>query len=213
MTEDITYQTDTYHQRPGDTHNIGSDGKVTLWSNAELMGNSAGYFSMEEGFEFFMNDMNISAARMMNYLVGRGRWSIIQGLTAGDSILSAMGGSDPPVLPSMQGFIVFSIADAQSNASARLCSAHMGEELVIMMRGDCEAGSIVLYASGNAAGLSGVGLIGQSEDALSRIHLHASAASRAFIRLVSPEDGVWAVVDRGFSTSITGVCVNEEPAA
>lgn len=214
MTEDITYQTKKYSARPGDTHHIGSDGNLTLWSNAELMGNSVGYFSMEEGFEFFMNDMAISAGRMFNFLVGRGRWSVIGPVDIASEKLSAMGGSDPPVLPSMQGYIVFSVNDDQSKANARFCSAHKGEELVIMIRGNCEAASIHIHASGETSDLniSGVELIGHSEDALSALIITASADSRAFVRLVSPEDGVWAIVDNGFSVSELGVCVREEPA-
>lgn len=214
-TEDITYQTDVFRQRPGDTHHIGSDGSCTFWSGGELMGNSVGYFSCEEGFEFFMNDMNVSAARMFNFLAGRGRWSIIGPVDVASEKLSAMGGSSPPVLPSMQGYIVFSINDDQSAASARLPSAHQGEELVMMIRGDCEAGSIHIFASGETSTLniSGVGLIGHSEDALSAIILTASADSRAFIRLCGVEDGVWAIIDNGFSVSEVGVCVIEEPAA
>ena len=213
MTQDITYQTDTYHERGADDYLVGSDGNLTVWSGGEIMGNSVGYFSMEEGFEFFMNDMAISAGRMFNFLVGRGRWSVIGPVDIASEKLSAMGGSSPPVLPSMQGYIVFSINDDQSAASARLPSAHIGEELVMMIRGDCEAGSIHIYASGqtSALNISGVGLIGHSEDALSAIILTASADSRAFIRLVGVEDGVWAITDNGFSVSELGVCVIEKP--
>lgn len=213
MVQDPTYQTDTFFQRPGDTLNIGSDGALTVWSGGEIIGNSVGYFSCEEGFEFFFNDQNISAARMLNYLVGRPRWSIItDDGTTGDTI-SAMGGSDPPVLPSMMGFIVFSITDELSDASARMPSAHIGEELVIMMRGIGSTGSIKIHFSGvtSALNISGVACIGQSEDALSMIRLYNSQTSFGFLRLVGVEDGIWAVIDNGQSRG-NGGCVNEEPA-
>ena len=214
MAEDLTYQTRAYHQRPGDADVIGSDATLTMWSNATISANSVGYMSCEDGFEFFLNDRTISAARMLNFLVGRGRWSVIGPVDIASEQLSAMGGSNPPVLPSMMGFIVFSTNDDQSAAAARFCSAHIGEELVIMFRGDCEAGSIHIHASGetSALNISGVGLIGHSEDALSALIIQTSAASRAFVRLVGVEDGVWAIVDNGFSVSITGACVIEEPA-
>ncbi len=212
--QDITYQTDVYHVRPGDDYLIGSDGTLTFWSNAELMGNSVGYMSCDDGFEFFLNDRTISAARMLNFLVGRPRWSIIAGNGAaiGDSVISAMGGSDPPILPSMTGYIVLSMDDGQSNASARMASAHIGEELVIMLRGIGSTGSIIIYFSGNAAGLSGVAVIGQSEDALSRIHLQNSNTSFAFVRFAGVADGTWAVIDNGESRG-TGALVDEQPAA
>ena len=45
MAQDDTYQVDVYKQRPGDTHHIGSDGELTVWSGGELLGNSLGYLS------------------------------------------------------------------------------------------------------------------------------------------------------------------------
>lgn len=214
MAQDDTYQTDVYRERPGDTLNIGSDGALTVWSGGEIIGNSVGYMSCEDGFEFFFNDRTISAARMLNYLVGRPRWSIItDDGTTGDTI-SAMGGSDPPVLPSMMGYIVFSITDELSDASARMPSAHIGEELVIIMRGIGSTGSIKIHFSGvtSTLNISGVACIGQSEDDLSMIRLRNSQTSFGFLRLVGVADGVWAVIDNGQSRG-TGNCVDEEPAA
>lgn len=123
MAQDDTYQTDTYHERPGDAFHIGSDGALTLWSGGEAIGRSNAYMSCDDNFEFFFDDQQISAAPMLNFLVGRVRWSIIGDDVANVSTISAMGGSSPPVLPSMMGFIIFSITDELSNASARMPSA------------------------------------------------------------------------------------------
>lgn len=215
MAQDDTYQVDVYKQRPGDTHHIGSDGELTVWSGGELLGNSLGYMSCEEGFEFFFNDRTVSAARMLNYLVGRPRWSVIHVSGAGGQ-LSAMGGSAPPVLPSMQGFIVFSCEQLNdvTSLACRMPSAHVGEEVVIMMRGDASKTSVMIHFSGvtSTLNISGVACIGQSEDTLSMIRLYNSNASFGLIRLVGVEDGVWAVIDNGQSRG-DGGCVNEEPAA
>ncbi len=213
MAQDETYQTDTYRERPGNAFHIGSDGTATLWSGGEAIGRSNAAMSCEDGFEFFFNDQTISAARMLNFLAGRVAWSVIHGhgAAAGDSVISAMGGSDPPVLPSMMGYIVFSLDDGQSNASARLGSAHMGEDLVIMMRGIGSTGSVLILFSGDTGGLSGVAVIGQSEDAISHIHIQNSQTSFGFVRLIGVEDGVWAVIDNGQSRG-TGACVIEVEA-
>lgn len=215
MAQDDTYQVDVYKQRPGDTLNIGSDGTLTVWSGGEIMGNSLGYMSCEDGFEFFFNDQTISAARMLNYLVGRARWSVIH-VSGAAGTLSAMGGSEPPVLPSMQGFIVFSCeqgANDNTSLACRMPSAHIGEELVIMMRGDASLTSVMIHFSGvtSTLNISGVACIGQSEGPLSMIRLYNSNASFGLVRLVGVEDGTWAVIDNGYSRG-DGGSVNEEPA-
>ena len=210
MAQDDTYQTKAYHVRDADAYMIGSGGNLTFWSGATLSANSVGNFICESNFEFFFNDQTISADRMLNFLIGRTRWSVI--INSAGTLSNLGGTTNPPILPSMMGYIVFSLADAASNASARLHSAKAGEDLVIMMRGIGSTGSVIIYFSGNAAGLSGVAVIGQSEDALSRIHINNSATSFGFIRLIGVEDGVWAVVDAGQSRG-TGACVDEQPAA
>ena len=151
---------------------------------------------------------------MFNYLVGRGRWSVIH-VSGAAGVLSEMGGSEPAVLPSMQGFIVFSCAQLNdiTSLACRMPSAHAGEEVVIMMRGDASKTSVMIHFSGvtSALNISGVACIGQSEGPLSMIRLYNSNESFGLIRLVGVEDGVWAVIDNGYSRG-DGGCVNEEPS-
>lgn len=110
-------------------------------------------------------------------------------------VLSANGGSAPPVLPSNGGLIILSIADAASNASARLASGKVGEVLTIITRGGGSAGSVLILVSGATSGISGVAVNGLMSGALSSIIIHNSAASQAYIKLQCMDAGTWEVVD------------------
>ena len=94
------------------------------------------------------------------------------------------------------GIVVFSIADAASNASAWLTSgASIGQTLTLYMRGVGSTGSI--YIS-----MSGVTLIGKTSGELSSISLQNSAASAAYVKLVATADGTWSIMDIDYDTVV-----------
>ena len=120
--------------------------------------------------------------------------------------LSGQGdGSDPPVLPSTYG-IIFLSATA-TNMSARMFSVlSTGREVTLMTRfGSTQ--SIVVYLSGHTSGIAGAAVIGPTDSGLSSIQLRGSAASHAYVKLVS--DGTsWRVVD--YDANNNNVTLNPE---
>lgn len=160
--------------------------KVGFEQGAErLFVDSDGYFN------FYSKD--VSGAALRNVIYTRTQGTIMIN-SAG--VLSDQGdGTAPPILPSLQRVIVFSFTDAASNASARLCSGFVGQELTLMTRGGGSTGSIVIYCSGHASGISGVVVVGLLSGELSSITMRNSAASTGMVKLVCTTDGTWAVVD------------------
>jgi len=111
-------------------------------------------------------------------------------------VLSDQGdGSYPTILPSGNGVIFFSLADAASNASARLFSARDGNVLELMTRGGGSTCSIVIYCEDHTSGVDSAEVIGLLSGAISSIDMHGSAGSQAYVKLVSTSDGTWSVVD------------------
>lgn len=91
-------------------------------------------------------------------------------------------------IPSYHGLIIFSIADAASNASAWLTSCFKGQELIIMTRGAGSTGSVFISMSGPTC-------YGFASGAISSIDIMNSAASAGFIRLIATDDDEWSVVE------------------
>jgi hypothetical protein len=149
-------------------------------------------FYMKSDGEFKFYDTDFTGAQMKGVVNSPLNKTIVIN-SAG--VLSANGGSAPPVLPSNHGLIILSIADAASNASARLASGKAGEVLTIITRGGGSAGSVLILVSGATSGISGVAVNGLMSGALSSIILHNSAASQAYIKLQCITDGTWEVVD------------------
>lgn len=110
-------------------------------------------------------------------------------------------GSHPTILPSGYGLILISAAGAMSNASCRMYSAIAGQRVLIKFTptGAGSTGSIWIWFSGNASGLSGVVCYGSVLTALSSIILDQSAASNGWVELTGIADGTWAVTNAGTS--------------
>jgi hypothetical protein len=149
-------------------------------------------FYMKSDGEFKFYDTDFTGAQLRNINKSALNKTIFIN-SAG--LLSANGGSAPPVLPSDHGLIILSIADAASNASARLGSAKVGEILTIITRGGGSTGSVKILLSGATDGFSGVSVFGLTSGGLSSIDMNNSATSQAYIKLQCFTEGTWEVVD------------------
>ena len=88
-------------------------------------------------------------------------------------------------LPISAGIIIFSIADAASNASAWLTSGvKAGMRLFVVTRGIGSTGSIIISTSG----------VTINDERVSNIVVHNSADSAASFELLGVADEEWAVV-------------------
>ena len=88
-------------------------------------------------------------------------------------------------LPISTGIIIFSIADAASNASAWLTSGvKAGMRLIMITRGIGSTGSIIVSTSG----------VTINDGRVSNIVIHNSADSAATVELLGVADEEWAVV-------------------
>ncbi len=103
-------------------------------------------------------------------------------------IANAAGVLSTTNLPSV-GLIVFSIADAASNASAWFTSGALaGQILEITTRGKGSTGSVFISTSG-------VSLVGIMSGDLSSITIYNSTNSHAYLKLKSLQDDEWSVLD------------------
>lgn len=176
-------------------------------SGGEIQGESGGIGDFQEGFLFFLgtDQETITAQKIGAFLRGRvNRTYIGQSQGAGSGVLSALGGSSPPVLPSFNGYIVFSIggtAPSCNSASARMWTGHAGEEVLMQIMGSMSTALILICFSNS--GFSGVSCQGRvnSKAALSAMIIKASAASVAWVKLACITDGTWSIID----TSISGI--------
>jgi len=118
------------------------------------------------------------------------------------TVLSDQGdGSDPPILPSTYGFIYISGANV-NNMSARMFSAgSAGRQLIIATRYG-QGQSIIIACSGNADEIAGAVVIGPLGSSLSSFQLRGSAASQAYIKLVS-DGSAWRVIEETVNANVT----------
>jgi hypothetical protein len=93
-------------------------------------------------------------------------------------------------LPSQHGYVVLSITDAASNASAWLQSCKKGQVMVVMGRGAGSIGSVLISL------ITGVSLVGLISGDMSSISFHMSANSQPFIRLACLSDNEWSVIEK-----------------
>lgn len=104
-------------------------------------------------------------------------------------IINSVGALSVINLPADTGYIIFSITDAASNASAWLTSgAKEGQELTLMTRGGGSIGSVFISTSG-------VTIVGLLSGDVSSIQMHQSAASQAFVKMVCFTDGEWSIIE------------------
>ena len=190
------YMTKIYRDTGGDREVIKSGG--------ELQGESGGIGDFQDGFTFYLGTIagasGMTAQQIGAYLATKlNRTFIGQSQGAGSSVLSILGGSSPPVLPSFNN-IVFSIGGGSANsASARMWSGHKGENIYIMMMGSMStAGVLIVFSNSGFNGVSCEGLT-NSRAALSAMKLVASATSVAWVRLACYTDGTWSILEKSIS--------------
>ncbi len=221
MAQDDTYQTNVYHEREGDkeivtsggiieiqsvgTIDISTEGMLNIQSGGLLKALSGGYLSAESSFNFFNVDEGVTAAHMRNFLMGR--FSVFvhgnsDSAIGSEEVLSDLGGSNPPVLPSREHLVILSLWGAADDWSARMCSSYEGQECIIIVKGAATTSGILLFSADTAAdNISGVNCIGTNGDSLSSILMWGSAVSKAMVKLVGLADGAWAVVETGSHTA------------
>jgi hypothetical protein len=160
--------------------------KVYLPQGADrIVGTSGGFFDMETGFELNLTTTSnpVSAAQMRAQLWNPAQFSIIANSAGALSVIN---------LPSA-GYIIFSIAQAASNASAWLTSMAgiPGQVMHLMMRGAGVVGSV--YIS-----MSGVSVVGTHSGDISSISLLNSVAteSMGYIKLLCTDTDEWSIVER-----------------
>lgn len=156
-----------------------ANSKVGIEQDAERMFiDSDGYFNVAN------ND--VTGAQLKSQLYDN--------LTA-TNIANAAGVLATKNLPSA-GVIVFSCADAASNASAWFTSgASIGQELIIFTRGVGSTVSILISTSG-------VSIVGTLSGDLSSIIIHTSANSHAWLHMKACEDGAWSIISKNYITVI-----------
>lgn len=181
---DATYINQAVYEKQGGNELVIADGgKLTVESGGETEGQSGGYFDAQTGYAYYFTSSSneVSAAQMRALLWNQTQFSIIAN-TAG--VLSVTN------LPSA-GVIIFSLADAASNASAWLTSTGgiPGQIMQLMVRGGGSAASI--YIS-----MSGVSLVGTLSGDVSSFSLQTSATSNATIRLLLTDTSEWSIIDK-----------------
>ena len=108
-------------------------------------------------------------------------------------------------LPTGQDIIIFSLADAASNASAWLTSETLvpGQRRTIITRGAGAAASVFLS-------MSGISVVGTLSGDISSIHITHSATSFACLKLLATDTGEWSIIER--NTDVSG-CIIEQGSA
>jgi hypothetical protein len=113
------------------------------------------------------------------------------------AVMSAQGGSSPPVLPSEYGTIIFSMGlNSVTEMSCRLFSAIPGQRLHLRCSPSAGQSGIVTFY-GSDAGFTGVKILGSTGSYVSSIQITASGASFGWVDLMGVDDGVWSVVGAG----------------
>lgn len=194
---DATYNNqNVYHKQGGDEQVIASGGKITVESSGEIEGQSGGFFDAQAGFDFRFTSSNntLSAAQMRALLWNQVQFSVIANSAGVLSVLN---------LPS-SGYIIFSIADAASNASAWFTSIGNipGQVMVLFMRGVGSTGSVFIS-------MSGVSVVGTISGDLSSISLQNSGIFRVgastgvgllsgmgFLKLLCTGADEWSVIEK-----------------
>lgn len=163
--------------------------KVGIEQDAErIFIDSDGYFNV--------NSNDITGDQLDKFVQQRALQSIIANSAGVLSVIN---------LPTGQDILIFSIADAASNASAWLTSETLvvGQQRTLIARGVGSVGSIFIS-------MSGISVVGTLSGDLSSIHLTCSATSFACVKLLATDTSEWSIVGR--NTDVSG-CVVEEASA
>lgn len=194
---DSTYVNQSvYHKQGGDeeviadggTLTVESGGKQILESGAELEVQSGSFFDLQGGAGLYLvsSGNTITASQARALLWNPTQFSIIQESTgAGSGVLSVIN------LPSA-GFIIFSMSDAASNASAWMTSMTgiPGQRMILLIRGGQSAGSVFIS-------MSGVSVVGTLSGDLSSFSLQQSAThvSQGYVELLCTAADEWSIVN------------------
>lgn len=188
---DTNYQTGVYLKQGADEFVVADGGQITVEDGGELeiesggdvSGESGGTLTAKDGFSFYFKDSSqaMTAQQMLSVLWAKTQHSVIAN-TAG--VLSVTN------LPSV-GTIIFSMADAASNASAWFTSMAgvVGMQLILFMRGVGSTGSVYISTSG-------VSIVGTTSGDISSISIQNSAASSGRLTLVCTDTDEWSIMDK-----------------
>lgn len=136
--------------------------------------------TMDNAFGFYANstEYEVLAAQMAAVIYARTQFSVIANSAGVLSVIN---------MAAMTGWIIFSCADAASNASFAITSGGLaGQELNILNRGAGSTVSVRIV-------FSGCSVTGTLSGNLSSISIEASAASYAYIKLVAYANESWQV--------------------
>ncbi len=180
---DNTYQPKIYrkqHANNAEEMVIAAGGKVNLEADTSEFG-------------FLGEDFN--AQQMRGQARNTNAAFTVTNLSTGSTVLSDMGGSSPPVLPSTYRTIKISCTSTIVAGSARLFSGEAGRFLTIRYTTNCANSNIIsVYCSGHISGISGVRLLASTGSDLSCFLIRTSAASYGYVILQAEEDGVWSIL-------------------
>ena len=129
-------------------------------------------------FQFFSEDYEVNATFLRAFLYGK---------TQVTTIANSAGVLSVTNVPLYDGTVIYSLADAASNASAYIQGAVAGQEKTIVFR----TGAVGSIFFSTATGVTLMGPLGE----ISSINAHGSAASMPYIKMVGTDTDEWAVVD------------------
>jgi len=203
MAQDNTYTTKVYQRvsdgdgRTVSGYTVATSGALVVESGGMINCTDSTTMSCLSDFNFGVREDFVTAQVMRNYLTGRNQWSVL--ILSGTTLSAgAPADSQPPILPSRIGYFFLSMVQTENNhqLSCRLARGYKGEELVIQMRGTGDSTALTMHFSDSV--LASPIVIGMSDEGqLTSLLMTASVASAAFLRLVCPEDGTWAIVNQG----------------
>ena len=133
-------------------------------------------------FSFFGNEVTGETLNALLYVAAQN-----QVIANSAGVLSTVN------IPANTRLVVFSLADAASNASAWLTSqVKKGQRMTLVTRAGLVASVFI--------SMSGVTLIGTFSGALSSISLQCSAVSQAYLDLLATADDTWSIIGISDST-------------
>lgn len=140
----------------------------------------AGAFFIDSDGYLYVDSAGLTGTELKNKLYTESQRTIIANSAGVVSTIN---------LP-ITGYIVFSLADAASNASAWLTSGPVaGQKMILTMRGVGSTGSVYISTSG-------VTIIGTISGEVSSVSLQNSANSMGVLTLQCFTDGEWSIVEK-----------------
>lgn len=199
---DLTYMTKVYRKRPGDELVIADGGVITVESGGGLALETSSELTLgDRSSVFYAEQLGGAIDALFTHSIITNSAGVLQSLTA-------MGGSNPPVMYSTPGIYHLSLATAASNASLRLPSATVIGQILILDGGTMALSASVLITASNS-GITGVSLANHSGTALScfRMFVSQQADDKPKVVLICNTVGTWSV------ETYTSESVTFQPAA